>query len=68
MIVQSRKEKVDWDTQYKCNQVHAAAAKKNDEKLSKSKDTKGMQKNFGQGNCVSVFGDLQESLFRVVHI
>lgn len=68
MIVQSRKEKVDWDTQYKCNQVHAAAAKKNYEKLSKSKNTKGMQKNFGQGNCVSVFGDLQESLFTMVRI
>lgn len=42
MIVQSRKEKVGWDTQYKCNQVYAAAAKKNYEKLSKSKDTEGM--------------------------
>lgn len=67
MIVQSRKEKVDWDS-YKCNQVHAAAAKKNYEKLSKSKDIKGMQKKFGQGNCISVFGDFQESLFRMVHI
>ena len=34
-------------THSRCHQVLAAAAKKNYEKLSKSKDTKGMQSNFG---------------------
>lgn len=34
-------------THGKCHQVQAAAAKKNYEKLSKSKDTRGMQNNFG---------------------
>lgn len=34
-------------THSKCHQVHAAAAKKNYEKLSKSKETKGIQNNSG---------------------
>lgn len=37
--------------------MHTAAAKKNYEKLFKSKDTKGMQSTFGWGKCVSVLGD-----------